>query len=231
VLAILFVILALGTARRRDEPFYAALAAVAALGLAFAALTGRLDASSWNVDLIDMIITSGVVLLGAQLWGLPLPIARRLGIGLRSREWEFDRKLYPIVAEFRELLLDYPGPTPISANQAWAAKVVANGDRLLVRLRSLTPPDANWDGLRNDYVALYEAILAGLLMETAEDQEALKVRSREIERRHGELRREYRARAEAILGRSPSVDSAASGVQALARRNHPGDHTGDDRQP
>jgi hypothetical protein len=48
---------------------------------------------------LDVILVIVAAVIAVDLVGLPLPIARRLHLGLRSREWEFHRRLYTLTEE------------------------------------------------------------------------------------------------------------------------------------
>lgn len=200
LLAFCFTCLALGAARRRRQPWYAMLAGLTTLGIVFAVLTGRLALGRWTPDPLDLAVVLGGLFFAAEFFGLPTPVARRLGIGLRSRQWEFDVAMYDIVKGFADLLSAYPGPELVADDQAWRRRALCEGHRLVARLNRLHPPDEGWAQLRDGYRVLYQAILADLASaDHARRSEEFGIRAKEIEKRHAELRQRYRAEAAAIL--------------------------------
>jgi len=141
-------------------------------------------------------------LLGAQAVGLPLPLARRLGFGLRSREWEYDRSLFDILDGFNRLLEAYPGKENAQANQRWGRTVLDRGPALVVRLRRMRAPNPAWDELTQAYADLYELILMNL--REGEDPERRAMIDRQgwvLKDRREALRRAYREVANRTMSR------------------------------
>ena len=191
LLACVFVVVCLAAGRHGRDRWYLILAVVAGAGIVGVVLTGSVHATDWQLAVLDAAIIGASLVVAADGLGLGAAVDHRLGIGRRRRGRSFDRQLYPIVDAFHEILSRYPGSEPIKANLAWRDAVLGHGPQLVAGLRDLEPPDAGWRKLRDDLVALYEAMITfvGTDPQPPADRDALTVRARELERRYRELRR------------------------------------------
>ena len=141
----------------------------------------------------DLAAASWAVLMAVDLIGLPLHLARRLHLGLRSREWEFHRRLFALTEKARRVV-----ESP-SAN-------VDNGKRELLeiaaRMRALKAPNEDWADLRDHWASMWEWYVADRDedVEPRTREEYLASNAALIERTTV-LSARYRADAARILGR------------------------------
>lgn len=203
-LSVVLVLVSIGcgyiTARRRSEWVYL-LAGMLGEGLLLV-MAGRegFSPSLTPVLPLDAGLAAIACLLAAQAFGLPLPLARRLGLGLRSREWEYDGRLFAVLGEFNRLLEAYPGKDDAQANQHWGRTVLDRGPALVVRLRKMPVPNPAWGELTREYADLYELILRNLSEgERPERRAMIDEQGRALQDRREALRREYRQTAKRIL--------------------------------
>jgi hypothetical protein len=100
-----------------------------------------------------------VVVTAAEAFGLPLPIARRIGIGLRSRQFEYDRALSDLLLPLNEQIEREPLGVQTVARAAWLARLVRDGGKRLSRLERLKAPDEDWATLTATYLRIYGALI------------------------------------------------------------------------
>lgn len=191
-LALIAVFSWIAFTRRRDR-YWALLSLLSVGGLVLIFGTGRAQArvtlGPWEV--------AGLVLAAvaaAEALGLPDPIAQRLGIGLRSREWEFDRS----ISEALQALNDLIGREPLRANRAawaaWGHQLRRIGERRLSRLVRMHAPDDRWAMLARDYSQIYRELIelrVGEADHEAADRVAVRITRATAQR--GQLRAAYRA--------------------------------------
>jgi hypothetical protein len=129
-----------------------ALILIGALAL-MVALRGGIDSQTLLNDppFFDLLAVLAAILLLADIFGLPLPIARRLRIGLRSREWEFDRRLTALTNEARRVV----DRAPVELRQRELPEIIA-------RMAALRAPDHDWATLRDDWAMAWQRYLDAL---------------------------------------------------------------------
>lgn len=142
--------LALAESRSRAAREWRWVALVALVGLAIVVFVrGGVDTSRLigKPLVLDLILAALGLLIAIDLIGLPLPLARRLRLGLHSREWEFHRRLYALTEEARRSAHDPDG---------------TDGDKrsdlpdIIARMRSLRAPNQDWAELRDAWALLWE---------------------------------------------------------------------------
>jgi hypothetical protein len=170
-------------------------------GLALSLLRNGV-ASDVSVNLGDLLLVLVLVVAGAEAFGLPRPLAMRLGIGFRSRAWEFDHRIYRYKERLDRLLLAYPSPPDWTRYRRWQSRVARDGRVLLRKMASLHAPDGDWASVRDDYVGLYDGILTGIANDHPPDDPQTFERGTEIALRADRLRITYRAEAESLLQQS-----------------------------
>lgn len=174
-----------------------ALAALASLLLAFDVL--RYPQTTLQVGLFDVVLLFVVIAMIAHVQGLPISIARRLRIGLRSREWEFDRRLHIYREQLDTELSSYPSSRDWSEYGRWKRRTLSRGGKLLSGMRSLGPPDESWAHLRDGYVDLYDEILGRINVDDPPDDTYTMVRGTELKNEAAALRIQYRQAAHAAF--------------------------------
>lgn len=188
--------------RRRGEWVYPL---VALLAESLLVVMARREEFSWRLAPVlplDAGLAAITCLLAAQAFGLPLPLARRPGFGLRSREWEYDRRLFAVMGEFNRLLEAYPGKGNAPANQRWGQAVLDRGPSIVLRLRRMNAPSPAWGELTREYADLYELILRNLREgEDPERRAMIDRQGRVLEDRREALRRDYREAAKRTMSR------------------------------
>jgi hypothetical protein len=143
--------------------------------------------------LIDLVAVLAAMVIAIDLLGLPLPVARRLRLGLHSREWEFDRRLAALNNDARRAVQD-------------AASDIGRQERelppIIARIAALRAPDEDWAAVRDGWASAWQRWL-DLLGEprgAAAWEEALAHQDHLIERTEL-LRVRYRSDASRILGK------------------------------
>lgn len=157
-------------------------------------LRGGIDTESLFNDppVIDLVVVLAAMAIAVDLVGLPLPVARRLRLGLHSREWEFDRRLSALTNDARRAVQD-------------AASDAARPERelppIIARIAVLPAPDGDWAAVRDGWASAWQRYLDLLEEPTgaAAWEEALALQDQLIERTEL-LRVRYRADASRILG-------------------------------
>jgi len=199
----LLIVGIVGFRRRRGWPF--AVAAIVA-GVALLRDLVQLPEVSWRIGILDIVLAGLVAVLVADVKGLPLSIARRVGLGFRSREWEFDDQLHRYKEALDRILMSYPHSAAWPEYVSWKLDALRRVSPTLRRMTAMRAPDVEWDRLRDDYVALYEGIFANIAHdEPADNVHILRV-GQEIKERADRLRVEYRASAHALIaGRKPRL--------------------------
>ena len=185
--------------RRKGERQYLipALAGV----LATVPNLGGLPAVDTRFGPIELLLLVLVLLLLADVQGLPRPLAAKLRFGLRSREWEFDRRFHIYREQLDGLLLTYRTSRDWSVYRRWQATVLRTGPQLVNRMRSLQAPDDNWAQVRDDYANLYERVIGQVGRDEPPDDELTLIRGTELKRNADRLRLKYRAEMRGLLDR------------------------------
>jgi hypothetical protein len=133
----------------------------------------------------------------------PDPVARRIGIGLRSRQWEYDRALRELLQPLNELMRHDRQNRAAEAKAAWLNALARDGGRRLERLRHLKPPDDEWAALPATYGESYATVMR-LYRDGGSPDEwaAIEQQNREVTAERERLRAKYRsAAAELSSGR------------------------------
>jgi hypothetical protein len=184
--------------RRTGAKLLAVLAAVA-VGLLLLDIA-RFRTVHVQVDVLDVILIAIAIGVVVHVQGLPYPVARRVGIGWRSREWEFDRGLHICREQLDKVLLAHPSSADWAVYRRWQTDALRTGLRVVKKMESLSPPDDAWAHLRDDYVDLYKQILSLLANDEPPDDEYTTIRGTELRRRADALRLRYREAARAARG-------------------------------
>jgi hypothetical protein len=191
-LAIAGLALAQGPRRGATWGRRLALVVIGALALAVA-LRGGIDAQTLLNDppFFDLFAVLAAILLAADLSGLPLPIAQRLRLGLRSREWEFDRRLTALTNEARR-----------SVDRASVEVRRRELPGIIVRMAALRAPDDDWAALRDEWAAAWQRYLDALTDDGNPTSSADALRHHEyLIQQTKLLRARYRTEASRILGK------------------------------
>lgn len=191
--------------RRRGDRWYAGLAMVAGLGLLIFTARARVTGihPTVSVGLLDIAALVVLVVVAAEAFGLPMVLAKRLGFGLRSRDWEFDRQLRSLLRPLNEVLQSHPSPENRVAYDTWRRDFIRQARRRTARLRRLHPPSEQWASVAAAYADIYDAI-ADLYRtgDSPEKRAIIKTRTTAVDRERELLRTAYRAKAATILGQS-----------------------------
>ena len=144
-------------------------------------------------SVFDVIQGACVLVVAADLAGLPLPIARRLGIGLHSREWEFDTRLYALIQEANRAVEE------VNTGRVAAVQQLP---RFVARIRSLRAPDEDWAAVRDGFALVFEQY-ADLLARNSEASawDATLALNHDLTERTELLRARYRDKARRIVGK------------------------------
>ena len=178
------------------------MAVVAVIGAGALGLDGsRLPTMGLQLGVLDGLLALAAVALVIYVQGLPPRIAQHVGIGRRSREWEFDRRLHLYRERLDASLRHYPSSRDWPSYRRWRAQVLRDGHVLVARMKGMHAPDDGWAGVRDDYVDLYSEILARIALDDEPDDAYTSLRGGEIKQRANILRLEYRASADALIGR------------------------------
>ncbi len=165
-------------------------------------LRGGIDTESLFHDppVIDLVVVLAAMAIAVDLVGLPLPVARRLRLGLHSREWEFDRRLSALTNDARRA---------VQGAASDAGRPERELPPMIARIAALRAPDEDWTEVRDGWASAWQRYL-DLLGEpsgAAAWKEALALQDHLIERTEV-LRVRYRSDASRILGKGASNDRA-----------------------
>ncbi len=146
-LSLIALLSLLAYGRRRDR-FWVLLASLGVGGLALLLFAGRLSTRPMfgPFEAVGLLLAA---VIAAEAFGLPIPIARRVGLGLRSKAWEYDRKLADLLRQLNDELERAQAASQTEAGMAWRERLRREGHRRLVRLRQVRAPDENWAELAN----------------------------------------------------------------------------------
>lgn len=202
-LLVALAILGVLASTRRGDRYYLVLAALGAVGAAITVVRS-MEGGVAFIGLFDLPAALVVFVVAAEALGLPAPVAKRLGVGFRSRAWEYDRALARVVSPLYEPLF---GESPPDPGRDAAAPVrerrVRDGRRQVARLRALRAPDEDWRSLTNRYADAYEAVLEAVASASASsDRAELERRILLLHRERDRLRAKYRAEAAQLLAGS-----------------------------
>lgn len=201
LLAALTLLSAMAFRRRRDW-FWAVLALISGGGIALLLIQSGLAATT-TARVEDAFLLAVNAILAAEVFGLPAGLASRIGIGLRSREWEFDQTLSELLKPLDRGLQERPvggGPDTITN---WRARVLHDGRVRLRRLARLRPPNRAWSRLTEIYGRIYSAHLDAIEREDQADVlTSIAPLTHWANAEHERLRTAYRAESEHLIQRS-----------------------------
>jgi hypothetical protein len=182
--------------RRSQDRFWWLLGALVLIAPTIVVVRDGIDARLVHGPNHALGLAGGAILavyLIAEGVGLPRSIASRIGLGLSSREWEFDLRLTDEHSGFSDLAREVLGP------QSRADRASFDAKGRLARMRRLRAPNPDWAALRDELAALDSRSL-DLLIQGEEPQEVadLPVAYRPTFERWRALRERYRAEAEGM---------------------------------
>ena len=142
---------------------------------------------------LDGIAGATAVVIAVDVIGLPLPVARRLHLGLHRREWEFDRRLSALAQQARRVV-EHPALAGGPPERELAT--------IIARISTLRAPDEDWALVRDGWAKVWQRHLDLLSKPAgaAAREEAL-ARQRDLLERTELLRVRYRTDASRILGK------------------------------
>ena len=147
--------LAFAESRSRAAGEWRWLAIVTVTGLAVVVFV-RGGVVTWTLFgqplVFDVVLAVGAVLIAVDLIGLPLPVARRLHLGLHSREWEFHRRLYALTEEARRKAEVDPGES--------RGQEPSQLPEIISRIRGLRASNQDWADLRDAWATAWERYVA-----------------------------------------------------------------------
>jgi hypothetical protein len=194
----LVALLSLVAYRRRRDRFWALLVMLCVGGLILLLLTGRL-ATRPTFGLAEAAGVLLTAVIAAEAFGLPTPIARRVGVGLRSKEWEFDRTLAHLLRQLNGEIERAQAASQVEPGLAWRERLRHAGQRELARLRRLRAPDDNWADLAKLYARIYEDLIDIYGGERGDTMEAeIAERSSLAAAERARLRAQYKAEIERL---------------------------------
>jgi hypothetical protein len=151
-------VLSFAAYRNRRERFWIVLGAIFAIGLVLSLIRNGLT-TSIQVDIGDAMVFVVGVVAAAEAFGLPRRLAAPLGLGLRSRQWEFDRKLADLARPLGPLLEGLSLDAGEGGLSGWDSAAVEDGRARLAAIARLKPPDERWRALTTSYLKIYGAYL------------------------------------------------------------------------
>jgi hypothetical protein len=158
-------------------------------------LRGGIDTESLLNDppAFDLVLVLAATVIAVDVLGLPLPLARRLRLGLHSREWEFDRRLFALTNDARRTVQDEASDT---------ARPERELPSIIARIGALRAPDEDWAAVRDGWASAWQRYLdlLGAPPDAAAWEEAL-ARQQHLIDRTELLRMRYRSDASRILGK------------------------------
>ena len=156
---------------------------------------GGIDSQSLfnEPPVFDLLAMVAAIAVAADLIGLPLPVARRLRIGLHSREWDFDRRLSALTSDARRAVHRAASDTGLLERELPA---------IIARIKALHAPDDDWAALRDGWASAWQQYLdlRDSATDAAASAEAITLHDHLIERTKL-LRVRYRSEAARILGK------------------------------
>lgn len=185
--------------RTRGDRHWAAIGAISVASLALLLILNGLYVST-AVDVGDLLLLVIGLVAAAEAFGLPRSLAARLGIGLRSRDWEFDRKLSDLLRPLEPVL---HGREPETRDEAFGNRrsaVIVDWRTTLTALAHLKPPDDRWRALTSTYATILRARLDAIQGDpsgTAPPSIVQMTEAADIERER--LRASYRAEADRLV--------------------------------
>lgn len=191
----------LGIARARHRPAALITTKVAVVGLIAIVLYRGPRIWEWPATIFDALLAVVIGVLILDGIGLPTGLARRTGVGLRSKAWEYDVALTNRLSPLNDRLESAPSHLDINAYERWAAETADFGRQTLGRVRRMRAPDRAWEDLTRRYVSIYERYISALEGRMASNATFDPNDHVAVTRIREELRKKYRAEAAAILDR------------------------------
>ena len=140
----------------------------------------------------ELALLVAVVFAYWNVVGFPRAYVRFFKSGYRSREWDFDMRLYDQKDRLDQLLLEYRSSKDWNVYRRWRQKLLNRGGRILSDLRAMKAPTRDWADVRDGYVDLYGEILARVFRDEAPDDIETIRRGTELKERAEGLRIAYR---------------------------------------
>jgi hypothetical protein len=181
--------LGLAAAWRRANWRYGLASLAAVAGLAANVLGGKFPSSS-GPALLDIPLILAAFVLAAEAIGLPDPVGRRLGFGLHSPEWEFDRRLVAAIGRFNQDL----ERAQRSADGSNRRQATSQASLSIKRIRELRAPDEDWQSLAELYAQICDLKLQHLTAHHPDAEREIDSKQGIAARRHENLRSLYRER-------------------------------------
>lgn len=188
--------------RRRGDRYWLALGALAGGGFALSVWRYGIE-MGFPVTIVDVLIGLVVAFATVEVVGLPTRIAVQLGVGLRSRHWEYDRSLTALLHPLNVKLAERPdGESPVE-EMRWRADVLRDGRARLLRLGRLQPPDDEWRAMTKTYADIYRIHLDAIANYDSDvDPRWANAMTETADQERERLREQYRLEAGSILAAS-----------------------------
>lgn len=188
--------------RRRRERFWAALALISGGGVSLLLIRSGVSGTT-TTTIEDVLLLAVNVIVAAEVIGLPAGLAARTGIGLRSREWEFDQTLTKLLKPLDRNLNERPAGGAPAILIEWRARVLRDGRMRMRRLSQLRPPNQQWSKLTGTYANIYSAHLDAIERDYQSDVSASVAQMTQwANAEQARLRAAYRAESERVIQRS-----------------------------
>jgi hypothetical protein len=195
LILLVLAVLAFAEGRSRADGRWRRLAVLLLAGLLLVVvLRGGVDTRTLlGTPVLDLLVLTAAVLIAVDLIGLPLPIGRRLHLGLHDREWEFDRRLYALTQKAR-LAVDNP--------RSDGRRLARELPTIIVQMSALRAPNQDWAAVRDGWVRAWDRYLTLLSQppDPAAMKEALALQ-RELIERTELLRLRDRTNASRLIGK------------------------------
>lgn len=159
LLLLIIAVVGLWGARVRRRRRHAYVAVAAALVLLAGVLVPQLSLFRLEVRTLDAVLAVAAGVFLVDIVGLPRPLARRLGLGLYSREWRYDGDLVRLFAPLNDRLEMEPPMTEGELHDSWRLATLQEGGATLRRASRLRAPDGDWAALTDRYMETYASIL------------------------------------------------------------------------
>lgn len=198
-LLLLLAIASLAEARSRAHRSFIllALSVLAALAGALLWLGVRTDRLLGSPPVLEAAAALCTLYLAVDVVGLPVPIGRRLHLGLHSAAWQFDHRLFAQNEAARRSIEDAAGHPRLTADRL---------TKIAQRIGALPAPERDWAAVRDGWVQAWsryaELLRSPDTVTESTWTEALSLQG-ELVMQTDLLRERYRAEARAISGKSP----------------------------
>ena len=143
----------------------------------------------------EFVLVVVVVAAYFNVVGFPRAYVRRFRSGYRSPEWDFDMRLFDEKERLDKLLLEYRPSKDLAVYRRWRDKVMNRGSRILLGIKAMKAPTAEWSAIRDGYVELYGDVLGRVVRDEFPDDADTLRRGTELKERAEILRIAYRTAA------------------------------------